>query len=244
MAAELQREASAMRELLVVSPIPAPIPIAIGRPGQHYPSPWTVQSWLHGEGATPDGRAHAEEFGKDVAELIRALRSAPTWGRRFTGSGRGGNLKESDRWLDKCFYESRELLDVPSLRALWARFRTLPQSTADVMTHGDLIPANILVHDGRLSGILDTGNFSPSDPALDLIAAWHLFDLEARSVFRDALGTGLTEWQRGAAWAFQQAMGLVWYYQNSNPGMTQLGRSTLIRIANDAELSRTLPTVR
>ncbi|TLM80849.1 aminoglycoside phosphotransferase family protein [Pseudarthrobacter sp. NamE5] len=243
-AAELQREASAMRELLAVCPFPAPVPIAMGRPGHHYPLPWTVQSWLAGEVATPDGCAHSEEFAKDVGELIRALRSAPTRGRCFTGTGRGGRLTDSDNWLDTCFRESREILDVRSLRALWAQFRALPRTQADVMTHSDLIPANLLVRDGRLSGVLDTGGFSPSDPALDLIAAWHLFDVEARSIFRDALGTGLPEWQRGAAWAFEQAMGLVWYYETSNPGMAQLGRSTLARIADDAELSRTLPTIR
>jgi aminoglycoside phosphotransferase (APT) family kinase protein len=243
-ATELRREASAMLELLAACPFPAPIPIAVGRPGHHYPLPWSVQSWLPGEIATPRGCARAEGFAKDVADLVGALRSAPTRGRRFAGSGRGGHLPDSDRWMEKCFRESGNLLDVPPLRAWWARFRALPSPQTDVMTHGDLIPANLLVRDGRLSGVLDTGGFSPADPALDLVAAWHLFDVDARSAFRDLLGVGLTEWQRGAAWAFQQAMGLVWYYHSSNPGMAQLGRSTLTRIVNDAQLSSTLPTVR
>ena len=243
-AADLRREASAMRELLTVCPCPAPIPIALGRPGHDYPLPWTVQSWLPGEVATPRGVAHADDFARDVAELIGALRTAPTRGRRFAGSGRGGHLPDSDRWMETCFRESQKLLDVPILKALWARFRALPRTQADVMTHGDLIPANLLVRDYRLAGLLDTGGFAAADPALDLIAAWHLFETEARAVFRDAVGTGVTEWLRGAAWAFQQAMGLVWYYQTSNPGMAQLGRSTLTRIVHDAELSSTLPSAR
>lgn len=113
--------------------------------------------------------------------------------------------------METCFRESETLLDVPGLRTLWARFRILPRTQADLMTHGDLIPANLLVHDGRLTGVLDIGGFSPANPALDLVAVWHLFDVDARSVFRDTLSIGLTKWQRGAAWAFQQAMGLVWY---------------------------------
>jgi hypothetical protein len=32
------------------------------------------------------------------------------------------------------------------------------------------------------------------------------------------------------AWAFQQAMGLVWYYVESNPFMSRLGRRTIGRI--------------
>lgn len=241
-AADLRREASAMRELLAVCPFPAPTPIALGRPGHSYPLPWTVQSWLPGKVATPRSVAHADDFARDVATLIGTLRAAPQRGRHFAGSGRGGHLPDSDRWMETCFRESQELLDVPILRALWARFRTLPRTRDDVMTHGDLIPANLLVSDYRLAGVLDTGGFSSADPALDLIAAWHLFDAEARSVFRDALSASAAEWQRGAAWAFQQAMGLVWYYQTSNPEMAQLGRSTLTRILHDAELRRTLPT--
>jgi aminoglycoside phosphotransferase (APT) family kinase protein len=240
-AAELQRETSAMEEMLAVCPVPAPVPIALGRPGQEYPLPWTVQSWLPGDVATPAVLAHSADFAKEVAGLIGACRSAPTRGRHFTGSGRGGQLPDSDAWMGTCFRESETLLDVPRLTALWAGFRVLPRTQADVMTHGDLIPANLLVQDGRLAGVLDTGGFAPADPALDLVAAWHLFDADARSVVRDALGTGLIEWQRGAAWAFQQAMGLIWYYRTSNPGMARLGHSTLERIVNDDELRSSLP---
>ncbi len=241
---ELQREASSMRELLTACPFPAPIPIALGRPGHDYPLPWTVQSWLPGDIATPQGCAGSEEFAEDVADLVGALRAAHTRGRRFAGSGRGGQLSDSDSWMETCFSESGNLLDVAGLRLLWARFRALPHTLSDVMTHGDLIPANLLVRDGRLAGVLDTGGFSPADPALDLVAAWHLFDANARSVFRDALRINLIDWQRGAAWASQQAIGAVWYYRESNPGTAQLGRSTLTRIVNDGELPSTLPTVR
>nr|WP_241743155.1 aminoglycoside phosphotransferase family protein [Arthrobacter bussei] len=243
-AADLQREASAMREMLAVSPVPAPVPIAVGRPGRGYPLPWSIQSWLPGDVATPEGTAHCEQFAEDLAGLIGACRSAPTRGRPFAGAGRGGQLPDSDAWMETCFRESLDILDVPVLRGLWAQLRVLPRTQADSMTHGDLIPANLLTENGRLIGVLDTGGFAPADPALDLVAAWHLFDAETRSVFRHALGTTLIEWQRGAAWAFQQAMGLVWYYQASNPGMAQLGRSTLARITNDDELVSTLPSVR
>ena len=34
----------------------------------------------------------------------------------------------------------------------------------------------------------------------------------------------------GRTWAFEQAMGLVWYYAESNPAMSRLGRRTLDRI--------------
>ena len=49
-------------------------------------------------------------------------------------------------------------------------------------------------------------------------------------MLRDDLGCDDLEWEQGNAWAFQQAMGLVWYYAESNPAMSRLGRRTLQRI--------------
>ena len=51
------------------------------------------------------------------------------------------------------------------------------------------------------------------------------------------LGSDDLEWARGAAWAFAQAMGLGWYYRESNPVMSALGLSTVGRILEDAEIA-------
>lgn len=107
------------------------------------------------------------------------------------------------------------------------------------MTHGDLIPGNLLVKNGRLAGVLDGGGFAPADPSLDLVAAWHMLDDERRSAFRTGLACGDNEWWRGAAWAFQQAMGLAWYYRETNPRMSALGQTTLVRLLSDRVLSAT-----
>jgi aminoglycoside phosphotransferase (APT) family kinase protein len=102
------------------------------------------------------------------------------------------------------------------------------------MTHGDLIPGNVLVSHGRLAGVLDVGGLGPADPALDLVGAWHLLETKPRQALRERLASDDLEWQRGKAWAFEQAMGLVWYYVDSNPVMSQFGRRTLRRIMADS----------
>jgi hypothetical protein len=51
---------------------------------------------------------------------------------------------------------------------------------------------------------------------------------------RECLDVGDAEWERGKAWAFQQAMGAVWYYVNSNPQFSQVGRRTLHRICAES----------
>lgn len=56
-------------------------------------------------------------------------------------------------------------------------------------------------------------------------------------MLRDGVGVSDTEWLRGAAWAFQQAIGLGWYYEQSNPPMSTLGLTTLRRLLDDQELA-------
>jgi aminoglycoside phosphotransferase (APT) family kinase protein len=227
----LEAEAGAGRELLGRSRFPTPEPVAIGKPGAGYPLPWTVQTWLPGTDATVEDPSGSTEFAHDLAEFIRDVRSIETRGRTFRGSGRGGHLPDHDGWMQTCFERSEPMLDVVPLRRLWAELRALPRSPAgDVMSHGDLIPGNVLVAGGHLVDVLDVGGLGPADPALDLVAAWHLLEAEPRRALREALRCDDLEWARGAAWAFQQAMGTVWYYADSNPSMSLMGRRTLKRI--------------
>lgn len=230
----LKREAAAAAEFAAVSPVPSPEPVAVGAPGRGYRLPWSVQTWLPGRDAVDDDPAGSQPFADQLAELIAALRSADTRGRRFAGKGRGGHLPDHDDWLALCFTRSEGIVDVAPLRALWKRLRELPEVDDDVMCHGDLTPPNVLVDRGRLVGVLDTGGFGPADPALDLVAAWHLLDEGPRGTLRRALGCSDVQWQRGMAWALQQAMGLVWYYAVSNPVMAAWGKRTLDRLLTAA----------
>lgn len=230
---QLELEAQAARTLLGRTRFPTPQPVALAAPGRGYPLPWLVQTWLPGTVATMEDPGRSVAFAHDLAEFIVGVRAISTGGRRFRGSTRGGHLPDHDEWVQTCFERSERLLDVAVLRPLWSRLRDLPRRDADVMTHGDLIPGNVLVADGRLAGVLDVGGLGPADPALDLVAAWHLLDEEPRQVLRDDLHCGDLEWSRGAAWAFEQAIGLVWHYADSNPTMSRTGRRTLQRILAD-----------
>ncbi|NUS15991.1 MAG: aminoglycoside phosphotransferase family protein [Streptomyces sp.] len=231
----LEQEAQASAELAQVSRFPVPEPVALGKPGADYAMPWSVQTWLPGTVASDADPGGSDAFAEDLAAFIAALRAAETRGRRFSGGGRGGDLTHHDDWMAQCFEESEGLLDVPRLRRLWSHFRGLPRTGADVMSHGDLIPGNVLVAGDRLTGVLDTGGFGPADPALDLVSAWHLLQPGPRDVLRRALACDDLEWERGKAWAFEQAMGVVWYYVESNPTMSRMGHRTLDRILASME---------
>lgn len=231
----LETEANAARELLGHTRFRTPEPIALGEPGADYPMPWSVQTWLPGTIATPDEPAGSVGYAHDLAEFIHGVRGIDPRGRTFGGSGRGGDLQAHEEWMQTCFEQSEGMLDVPRLRKMWAATRDLPRRSSDVMNHTDLIPGNVLVADGRLTGILDVGGLGPADPALDLVAAWHLLEDGPRQAFRDDLGCDDLEWARGKAWAFIQAMGVVWYYVETNPPMSRMGIRTMQRIMADPD---------
>lgn len=229
--AEIKRSA----EFHKCCPFPSPQPVGVGRPGSGYPLPWLVQTWIDGQVATPTALSNSAVFALDLSRLIAELRTTDLNGRTFDGQGRGGALTAHDGWMEVCFSKSRHLLDVERLRRMWGALRELPSLGREVMSHKDLIPSNLLVEGERLVGVLDTGDFAPADPSLDLVAGWHLLDRETRAIFREALQTDDLEWRRSAAWAFVQAMGLVWYYEGTNHIMSELGRSTISRLIEDGE---------
>lgn len=229
----LRSEADAAQELFGNTRFAVPEPVALGEPGAGYPLPWSVQTWLIGTTASEQDPSGSADFAHDLALFIREVRAIEVRGRRFTGDGRGGDLRAHDEWMDVCFERSAHLVDAPRLSRLWTRFRELPRDSPDVMTHGDLIPGNVLVSDGRLVGILDVGGLGPADPALDLVGAWHLLQEGPRQQFRADLGCDDLEWMRGKAWALEQAMGAVWYYADTNPDMSHMAGRTLERFLTD-----------
>ncbi len=230
----IRREAQAAAELSGCSPVPVPGPVHLGSPGHGYPLPWSVQTWIPGSAATPVSNADSTVLARDLAGLIGALRHCDTRGRTFSGRGRGGVIVDHDDWMQECLRRSAGIFDVAPLRRLWDRFTLLRPGAPDVMSHTDLTPGNILVADDRLVGVLDGGGFAPADPALDLVCAWHLLEKGPREVLRCELGAGDLEWERGKAWAFEQAMGAAWYYRTSNPAMSIMGTTTVRRIIDDS----------
>lgn len=227
----IESEVAAASELLGKTRFATPEPVAIGEPGAGYPMPWSVQTWVPGVTAAEADVAGSAGLVEDLVEFILGVRDIDTQGRTFHGGGRGGDLRAHDEWMETCFVQSAGMLDVPRLRELWETMRLLPRSDAgDVMNHGDLIATNVLVARGRITGVLDVGGLGPADPALDLLSSWNLLESGPRKTMRQLLASDELEWARGQAWAFQQGMGLVWYYAESNPTMSEMGRRTLDRI--------------
>ncbi len=225
--ARLRAEQRAMADFHAVAPVATPAPVGVSGPGAGFPTAWALQTWVEGVTASFDEPA---DVARELAEVVRRCRAEVRGPRPVDRDGRGGDLRRHDRWVETCIARSAHLVEVAEVRRTWDRLRSLPREATDVLTHGDLVPGNVLVGDGHLRGLLDTGSAGPADPALDLVAAWHLFDETARATFRATVGCTDLEWERGRAWALEQALGAAWYYEATNPAMHALGMSTLRRV--------------
>lgn len=227
----LQQEVDTGQELREATHFPIPEQVAIGHPTADYPGHWAVHTWLQGTSAAEADLSGSSAFAEEIVRFVSDVRAIPVRGRSFRGGGRGGDLKFAEEWMETCFSESKGLLDVKRLRRYWSEARELPRDSADTMTHGDLIATNLLVDDHALVGVLDVGGLGPADPALDLMGLWSLFDDDRRQLVRRELKCTDLEWSRGQAWAFQQAMGAVWYYVTTNPTMADLARRALRNVS-------------
>ena len=109
-----------------------------------------------------------------------------------------------------------------------------------VWLHGDLHPANILVNDGQVSGVIDFGDITAGDPASDLSVAWMLLPLHCHARFWSAYqaaggvggraGDALRARARG--WALNLAIVFL-AHSEDNPVLRQVGRRTLRAVLED-----------
>lgn len=215
-------------------PVPTPQPLAIGAPGTGFPLPWSVWQWLPGRSAYDLEVGDDLGVARDVAAYVRAVRALDTGGAVFTGTNRGGELRDHDDTVAQWIADARGLLDTDAVTRLWHDLRDTPHDpAADTWTHGDLMPGNLLVAPGGLTAVIDVGQAGIADPAVDLAPAWNLFGHAARAVFREAVATDDETWRRGRAWSVVTGIGAVAYYRVTNPLMSQTGSRTLAALLGD-----------
>src|SRR5580692_1187775 len=172
-------------------PLPIPYPERTGGPAHGYPYPWSVVPYLPGVPAAqassfdPAGAAAAvggflgalhvpapadapanpyrgvplAQRGGSFAANLALITGQPGWDR----AGRGAVLRVWDAALAAPGYDG-----------------------PPVWLHGDLHPANILVNDGQVSGVIDFGDITAGDPASDLSVAWMLLPRDRHAAFWSA----------------------------------------------------------
>ena len=183
-------------------PLAVPVPAGKGEPGEGYPWPWMVCSWLPGEIAALAPADDPEQAALTLARFVAALRALDPAGAPPSDL-RSGPLATHDDAIRAAAGALRGQLDLAPALAAWQEALAAPLWTGPpVWLHGDLHPANILVSYGELSAVIDFGLLGLGDPASDLMAAWTCLDRPgARRIFRRTLAADDATWSRARGWA-------------------------------------------
>ncbi|MEJ7569390.1 MAG: aminoglycoside phosphotransferase family protein [Gaiellaceae bacterium] len=215
-AGALDMEFEWLPKLAPLLPLPVPTPVARGAPGEGYPHEWAVYDWLDGEDAASEP-LDLPRATVDLAELLSALRRIDPAGGP-PPAGRGGPLRPRDEATRAGIAALADSIDANAVTAAWEDALAAPDwDRPPVWIHGDLDARNLLVRDGRITGVLDWGSLCVGDPACDVKVAWAVLDAETRPTFRELLDIDDATWARGRGWALSQAMIALPYYLHTYP---------------------------
>ncbi|MGY5206573.1 aminoglycoside phosphotransferase family protein [Nocardia gipuzkoensis] len=200
-------------------PLPTPTPVRIGKPSSLFEHTWTIARWVEGEPAdrAPVTRIDAAEI---LAEFLGALHDqappdAPA--NPMRGIPLAGLQIEFDGWFEIL----ADHANADSAREVWEKAVAAPAwEGPPLWLHGDLHPANVIVSDGMLAGVIDFGDMCAGDPATDLSAAWILLPAGTASRFFDAYGQAdEATITRARGWAVLRALGLIAIGQGGRLGL-------------------------
>ncbi len=215
----LHTEQTWLPVLAKLLPLPTPTPMRIGKPSSLFEHTWTIARWVEGEPAdhTPITRIDAAEI---LAKFLGALHhkapaDAPANPTR--GIPLAGLPVQRDRWFEVINDDAT----ADAAREVWEKaIAAAPWQGAPLWLHGDLHPANVVVRNGMLAGVIDFGEMCAGDPATDLSAAWILLPAGAADRFFDAYEhADEATIARARGWAVLRALGLIEIGRNGRLGL-------------------------
>jgi aminoglycoside phosphotransferase (APT) family kinase protein len=211
-----------------------PVPLAMGHPAEGYPYDWAVYAWLPGHNANGTIR-DLEQAAVDLAGFVKALRGIETTGAHKRGPrSRGAPLAALDEVVRRSVAQLGERIDGTTVLRLWQESLDAPMWNApELWLHGDLLPGNLLVVDGRLSAVIDFGGLNVGDPACDLQPVWNVFDGVSRARYLAELDVDDASLLRGRGWTIYQAVTGLAYYWDTNPGMIRQTSRALAQVLAD-----------
>jgi aminoglycoside phosphotransferase (APT) family kinase protein len=211
-----------------------PEPVGRGHPAGSYPFSWAIYRWIDGRPYADELVADEHQAAKDLSQFVVELRRVDV----VVGAPRGGRqpLRELDIGTRAAIESARGVIDGDAAAAVWERALEAPAwKGTPVWVHSDLLRPNVLVHGGRLCAVIDFGGVGVGDPAADVIAAWSVFSRTGRGTFRDALDIDDGTWNRARGFALHQAVAIIPYYAETNPGLVALARRTVEEVLADVD---------
>jgi aminoglycoside phosphotransferase (APT) family kinase protein len=229
-------------------PLPVPTLMRIGEPSARFPRPWNIVTWVPGEPLDHTSISRGDDAAVTLAGFLTALHvEAPA--EAPTSSDRGAHPKNCTDGFTKLVHAVAPSVVSAAVRSVWDDAVAAPEwEGPSVWLHGDLHPANIVVSDGTLSGVIDFGDMFAGDPAWDLAAAWLLLPAGAASRFFEVYAhADEATIRRARGLAALKSLFLVLMGQNGERGLSggkptwgPAGRAALDRVLT-ASLGRHSP---
>ena len=166
-------------------PLPVPTPVRFGEPSERFPKHWTVMTWVPGEPLDHGTISRGIHAADTLAGFLRALHvDAPA--EAPIAVDRGTHPRDCSAGFEH-FFQAVVPDDIAAdVRTVWSDAVAAPAwEGPPVWVHGDLHPANAIVSNGTLAGVVDFGDMYAGDPAWDLAAAWVLLPAGTASRFFD-----------------------------------------------------------
>lgn len=215
--------------------IPLSEPLFKGRSHKNYPWSWIIAKWNDGDNPCFEKENEYKILAEDLACFLNELHAIKL--PNGPASRRGVSLKLLDEETRKAIGELKGEIDIQPVTFLWTQLSNIPSWNRDsVWVHGDFLPGNILVQNGRLNAVIDFSDVGIGDPACDLIVAWSLLNSYSRKYFKENLDhIDEDTWERGRGWALSIALIMLPYYKNSNPILASLARKMIENVLCDIE---------
>jgi aminoglycoside phosphotransferase (APT) family kinase protein len=224
-------------------PLPVPVPVRDGTPSERFGKLWTVMTWVPGTPLDHTTIARGDHAADALAGFLTALHvAAPADAPGASDFGthprdsRGG----FEHFLGAVDLDAFGLAGTEHvIRAVWDDAAATPDWPGPrVWVHGDLHPANVLVADGTLAGVVDFGALFAGDPAWDLGAAWLLLPEGCAARFFECYPpVDEATVRRARGLAVMKSLFLMLMGQNGDRGLPggkpnwgPIGRSALARV--------------
>lgn len=214
--------------------LPVPVAMYKGQPSDDYPWPWSLIRFIPGQIAHEAPLADSEA--SVMANFLRGLH-VPAPIDAPENAFRGVPLSHRAEAVEERIGELRKEPGGVTTRNLqaWKDGLVASEYEKDVWLHGDLHARNILVEDGKLSGVIDWGDITSGDPATDLATAWMLFDQRvAREAMVAAYQADEDLIARAKGWAFSFASVLLYTGRIDDPIHAAMARNIFRRLSEDA----------
>ncbi|HET9732082.1 MAG TPA: phosphotransferase [Acidimicrobiales bacterium] len=233
-------------QCLAVTPLASMVAIPellhVGSPHEVYRHRWSVLAWLDGRDVWTARReidSDSPRLAARLAEVVTAIgglgHGLPVPKRAVGDEGLPirPHMDFLLEQLDRVGPSAGRLFDAERVRQLVVEAYELDDPTTTCFIHNDLLPGNVLIQEGNVTGVLDWGSACYGDPARDLAPAWSILGPKGRHVFREILAPDETTWARGRALELAHAVDAVLTYVPRRHAVGDVMAITLNQILAD-----------